>query len=646
MSAVQTGEPVVATAVAGALAQWRRRLLLLWWGRTGLVAAAGALLGVIGWRLVGGAGVAQVGATGATAAGALGAVALLAWWGPMGRRVYRWGPNIRPVGGVVDTAVWVEAGVLPWQRRDRSPATRAALESAGFALITWAEAREAAMGGAAAAPGVAPRLAAAGHALVLGEGAPEALAARWRHQVVQGLWGPSLLAVVAAGGLWWGGRPLGMAVSAPVSRAVGDPGMAAGQVPPLAGWRVTVRPPAYAGLPVRQLGDTAGVTALVGSVVELRGDGAPPRVERRPSGDAAAAPVPSPATDGTQWRLRLVAADGATPVVLTRGDRARLFVLEGVPDSLPEVTLELPARDTVLARPEGVLPIRARVRDDLGVRAAHVEVVISAGEGERYTATVRTLGARVGRGARGLSLDTVLALGAMGLGPGDVVHLRAVARDGHPAADREPGSSETRRFRIARRGERDSLAVEGAAPPAVDTSALSQRMLLQLATALARQRARLSPAALRAESGRLARDQARLRQVVGDVVFQRLSGESSGEHTHFAGDGHEHGVDLVENKLALAEGNDGPVVAINRPLLEAYNHMWDAGRALEQADPDGALAPMRRALAAIEQARAAERLYLRGRPPTVIVDVARARLGPVLVEEYSWNSWSSESRNR
>lgn len=329
---------------------------------------------------------------------------------------------------------------------------------------------------------------------------------------------------------------------------------------------------------------------------------------------------------GTGWRVRVVAPDRPRGMALTRGGRARLFLLVGVPDSLPVVTLEAPVRDTVLASAAGTVPVRAAVRDDFGVRGAHVEVIVSAGEGERYTATVRRVGVRDGAGARTVALAATLELAALGLGPGDVVHLRAVARDGHPAAGREPGVSETRRFRIARRGERDSLAVEGAAPPPVDTSALSQRMLLRLATALARQRPRLAVEVLRAESARLARDQARLRQGVGNVVFQRLGGEAEGEHTHFAGDGHDHGVELVENKLALAEGTDGPVVAINRPLLEAYNHMWDAGRALGQAEPEGALAPMRRALAAIERARAAERVYLRGRPPTVIVDVARVRM--------------------
>jgi hypothetical protein len=73
-------------------------------------------------------------------------------------------------------------------------------------------------------------------------------------------------------------------------------------------------------------------------------------------------------------------------------------------------------------------------------------------------------------------------------------------------------------------------------------------------------------------------------------------------------------------------GDETPVVAINRPLLEAYNAMWDATRALDAGEPARALPPMRLALAAIQRARQAERVYLRGRGPTVIVDIAKVRL--------------------
>jgi hypothetical protein len=208
------------------------------------------------------------------------------------------------------------------------------------------------------------------------------------------------------------------------------------------------------------------------------------------------------------------------------------------------------------------------------------------------------------------------------------------------------GASETRSLRVARAGEYDSLAIEAAAPPAADKSIVSQRMLIMLTEALVAKRARLARTEVVRESRAIAVDQVKLRKAVSDIVFTRLGGEPSGEHSHFEGDGHEHADGQAQGPLtpeALLEaasratgggtpgaldnpGDETPVVAVNRPLLEAYNAMWDAGRELDAAEPARALPPMRRALAAIQRARQAERVYLRGRPPAVVVDVARVRL--------------------
>ncbi|MBU6365387.1 MAG: hypothetical protein KJT01_04195, partial [Gemmatimonadetes bacterium] len=628
--AVPAAADVVALGpVARRLAPWRRALVAVWGARVGLLAAAGGVGGAAAWH-----GVLRLlpfgpgwwGAWGAALVVA-GGVAAALWmartgW-PSRDEVGGWMGALRPRRGVADAAVWVETGVLPWERGRRTAATRQALEGAGYALITCAEAIDAAASGRET-PMMAARVVRQG-APLLDDGV---LRGRLRAQAWRWLRVPAAAMVSAAVALWGVSRLEGMPrVEGGVDGGAARRGGTAG-VAPLGPWRVTVRPPSYTGRPVRQLGDTGGVTVLAGTVVELQGKGMAPRTAwRQRAEDSAAVPSPPAVTEEAGgWRVRVQATARPQALVVERGVRARLFVVDGVADSLPVVTLESPLRDTVVPAPEGTVPLRASVHDDLGVKRAQFEVIVSAGEGERYTAKVLQVGARTGGGAQALELVASLSLDALGLNPGDVLHVRAVARDAHPLASREPGASETRRLRVARRGERDSLAVEGAPPPPVDTSVLSQRMLLRLATALARQRPRLAPAALRAESGRLARDQARLRQAVGAVVFQRLGGAAEGEHSHFAGDGHEHGVEQVENKLALAEGNDGPVVAVNRPLLEAYNHMWDAGRALELAEPGEALAPMRRALAAIERARAAERVYLRGRPPTVIVDVARVRL--------------------
>lgn len=625
----EAAEVVALDPLARRLGPWRRALVAVWCARLLLLAASGGVGGAAAWHgvlrlLPFGPGWWGTWGAGLAVAGGVAAALWMARTGwPVRDEVGGWMGALRPRRGVADAAVWVETGVLPWERGRRTAATRQALEGAGYALITCAEAIDAAAGGQAT-PVMAARVVRQG-APLLDDGV---LRGRLRAQAWRWLRVPAAAVVLSVLALWGEPRLGGMPrVDGSVDGGAVRRGGSEGGVP-LGPWRVTVRPPAYTRRPVRHLGDTGGVTVIDGTVVELQGEGTAPRTAwRRRAEDSASAPSPpARSEEAGEWRLRVRATARPQALVVERGGRARLFVVDGVADSLPVVSLETPLRDTVVPAPEGTLPLRATVHDDLGVNRAHFEVIVSAGEGERYTAKVLQVGARAGGGARALELVASLSLGALGLNPGDVLHVRAVARDAHPLASREPGASETRRLRVARRGERDSLAVEGAPPPPVDTSALSQRMLLRLATALVRQRPRLGPAALRAESGRLARDQARLRQAVGAVVFQRLGGAAEGEHTHFAGDGHDHGVEQVENKLALAEGNDGPVVAVNRPLLEAYNHMWDAGRALELAEPEEALAPMRRALAAIERARAAERVYLRGRPPTVIVDVARVRL--------------------
>jgi len=121
------------------------------------------------------------------------------------------------------------------------------------------------------------------------------------------------------------------------------------------------------------------------------------------------------------------------------------------------------------------------------------------------------------------------------------------------------------------------------------------------------------------------------------VIFARLGASAESEESQQLDDSAPPrtpdqllaAADSATNAGATAldfEGDETPVVAVNRTLLEAYQAMWDAERRLQVVEPDSALPFMRAALAAIQRARAAERLYLRGRPPNAVVDVAHARL--------------------
>jgi hypothetical protein len=404
---------------------------------------------------------------------------------------------------------------------------------------------------------------------------------------------------------------------------------------PLATLVVRVTPPAYAGRPVRSYDDPSTIAALAGSRVRIEGRGTGVRA-------AVGADTLAARQSGAEWAVALPLPLQPTAVRLLAAGGARVLVLDPVTDSVPTVRLDEPVRDSVLRTPTGTVRLHAEVGDDIGLASASFEYIVSSGAGETFTFRSGTVGAqRFDAGVRSVTLVAALALDTLKLGPGDLIHLRAVARDRNDVTGPGLGASETRTLRIARPDEYDSVSVDPMPPTEPEKNALSQRMILQMTEELHARQPRISAAELQRESRRIAVEQTRLRKRVGEVVFLRL-GEDGGEHAHFAGDGHEHGQETLldpEGILAAAEaasargaaqldethGDETPVVAINRPLLEAYNHMWRAATALETAEPGEAIPWMRRAIEALQRARAAERIYLRGRPPRVVVDIAKVR---------------------
>ena len=551
-----------------------RRLAAIALGRSVLCGtAAGAMLAAVTWPLWAGRATVIVSVMSAVAAG---------WW------VYR---RVRGPGFTVPSvALWIE---------ERVP-------SSGWKLVTAVE-----------------------------DGAPAALersvaALDWssatRQAARRALTMPAL-ALIAALGLLAASIVLVPAVSQFASR------ITPGARTPTGTLDVTVEvfPPEYARRRGESLRNPAVVRALVGSRLRLS------------SADRDSLRLQMDDKDistGAPWLV------GSQPVALRlrSGEASRLIAIDPIPDSAPAVQLRNPPRDTVLATPGGVFALGADVRDDLGIARAAFEYIVSSGSGETFTFATGTIGARQLGGAQTGTIAGVLSLATLNLKPGDFVHVRAVATDLRPDTAAARGASETRTIRIARAGEFDSVAVEAAAPPEADKAVLSQRMLINLAEALVRRRRQLARTTFVDESRSIARDQARLRKQVSDIVFARLGDDPSGEHFH--GDGHQHeGQELrpaltpdellkaaekatsgAAGKVLDFEGDETPVVAVNRPLLEAYNFMWEAGRELDQGAPEKALPPMYRALDAIQRARAAERLYLRSRPPRAVVDVDRVRL--------------------
>jgi hypothetical protein len=487
--------------------------------------------------------------------------------------------------------------------------------------------------------------------------------------MVRGLRWPALEAAV---GLTAFLVSLRVGVAGPVEHGRATPSVtttSARDVPtPFARLVATVRAPAYAGGQVVRVESPASIGALVGSAVVLEAPGAGQGV----TAEAGDRPIPVQRA-GSAWRAAITVGNRPALIRLRHGSAERIVALEPRPDSIPVVRLLLPARDTVVRTARGDLRLSAEAHDDIGLATAAFEYIVSSGEGESFQFKSGTLGARRIDSGTDMTLGASLSLGGLGLKPGDMVHLRAVARDGNNVSGPGVGASETRVLRVARAGEYDSIAVEGAPPPDADKSLISQRMLIMLTEALEKRRPTLARETLLSESRNIARDQTRLRRRVGDIIFQRLGNNPTGEEGRDPDEApaSDSGLPVVDSaardsirraaaragrsprdiaaadsaasaRAALLraasaatgrgaeildfEGDETPVVAINRPLLEAYNAMWEASRELDQGETGLALPPMRRALAAIQRARQAERIYLRGKAPAVVVDLARVHL--------------------
>ncbi|MGI8548744.1 MAG: hypothetical protein ACR2M1_15675, partial [Gemmatimonadaceae bacterium] len=371
----------------------------------------------------------------------------------------------------------------------------------------------------------------------------------------------------------------------------------------LAAINIRIVPPAYAGTVTRVVNDPSGVTALVGSTIAVIGSGGRDGITA-----ALQARQYRARGGGDAWEISFAMPLHAATLSLTDRGFHRMVAIIPVIDQPPSISLITPTRDTVWrTAPATTISFAARATDDVGLDAGHFEYTITSGSGEIFKARSATFGGSTFGGAARAEMHAELPLPALKLGAGDVLSVRAVVSDGNTITGPGTTTSDTRTFRVARADEYDSLAVEGAPPPPMERSMLTERMLIISAESLLKQRTSLGQQSFVQSSERIGVDQASLRKKVYDVVY-----------------GHEEA-----GGTGGVEGDDqevDPQIVINNDLKEAYNAMWDAERALMVGEVQPALPSMNKALRALDRARLANRLYLRGRPPRVVVNIEKVRL--------------------
>ena len=372
------------------------------------------------------------------------------------------------------------------------------------------------------------------------------------------------------------------------------PGAPGSRLTPLV---VIVIPPAYAGLPTETLEEPLSVRALVGSAIQLRGRGASQAGEsllvETPGG-----PLP-PAIVADTWSVSLRMPVQAQVVRLTDRGRSRLLTLEPVLDAAPAVLLGSPERDTTYGQPRGIISVEASASDDIGIGRIWVELMLTTGGGERFSTTTRSLAVVSPGGARTGAASVTIRLDTMRLGPGDVMNLRAVARDGNTVTGPGEGSSETRTIRIHDPSLADAIPIVPASVAVLDTTVLSQRMLIIRAETLLARRRRMPADSFRAQSLRLGERQLMLYDRVQALILELETATDVG----FVGE-------TEESRLLRVAG-----VAMRRAEDEL--------RKIRVAE---AIPEMYRALDALDKGRTSRRLYLRGMLPRIVVDLDQVRL--------------------
>ncbi len=370
----------------------------------------------------------------------------------------------------------------------------------------------------------------------------------------------------------------------------------------LLGLSVRVAPPEYARAQARTLSDPSGVSALVGSSITVRGSGKPDGIGAKLAGHDVRV------SGQHDWHADFTMPAVATTITLTDRGYDRVIAIIPVTDQPPAVVMTQPTRDTVWRHaPSGAISFTAHATDDIGLRDAHLEYTVTTGSGEIFKSRTSSFGESRFDGSRAADLHATLALAPLGLMEGAILSVRAVASDNNTLTGPGTSTSDTRTFRVARADEYDSLAVDAAPPPPLDRSLLTERMLINSADSLWGKHNSLAAKEFVTSSGRIGLDQADLRKKVYNTLYEQ--DEAGGAK----------GVEGDDEEL-------DPQLVLNRDLKDAYDAMWDAERALNVGEINTALPFMTRALHALDRARLANRLYVHGRSPRVIVNVEKVRL--------------------
>lgn len=374
----------------------------------------------------------------------------------------------------------------------------------------------------------------------------------------------------------------------------------------------------------------------------------PPTYTRVAAFETGARDVQAPQYSQVQWCVRQPAgsapvvelSDGATLTVTqactgrrvedslfwrVRGAKTARYNIRVTPDQAPQVIVAEPTElIQLLGKDATAARIAVVARDDYAIVRASLHMTLARGSGENVRFTDREVPLPASSDPKGRSWNKQWTLAELGMEPGDELYFFVRATDNAPD---NPHTVQSPTYTLRLPGP-DAESLDATALPTLvkPESLRSQRqIIIDTEQLLADAQANAKLPSLRARSESVAADQAALRLRYGQFLGEESSlfGDEHGEHAEHGPEEHgaDHGssqsmgteVGAMQRFGHVHDQEDNATIfdpQTKAILKRALAAMWEAEKALRAVSPKAALAPEYKALEAIKELQAAERVYL------------------------------------
>lgn len=369
-----------------------------------------------------------------------------------------------------------------------------------------------------------------------------------------------------------------------------------------------LRPPAYTGIPARDVADPARLDVVQGTHVRLVVSG-PAAAWRIRFGTT---PVATTVTSTTTVADVVLTESGYFAIEPSGDGRPpdairRLLPVSVSQDRAPVVRIEAPGRDLLLPDATSRIPVAASAADDFGLQSFELRYTKVSGTGEQFEFEEGTLPLSVTPlNAREWKARAEIALPSLKLDPGDSLVYRAVARDARPDGAGF-AASDTFFIEIAGPGQ---VALAGFdLPPERERYALSQQMIVLKIQRLRAREAGMTHDAIVEEASAIAAEQ---RAVRANFIFL-MGGHVEDEEVEA-----EQSSEIQEGRLQNSA---------HKEITAAITYMGRAAEALAASSTGTALPPAKAAVEALQRAFGRNRYILRTLPVRSRVDPSRRLTG-------------------